>query len=68
MKEFFKLKENNTTVYTEIIAGIATFMVYIIFVNPAILSLNPGMSWFGIFVATILASTFGSIFMALLWK
>ncbi|MDR2427612.1 MAG: NCS2 family permease [Endomicrobium sp.] len=67
MKDFFKLKENNTTIYTEIIAGITTFftMAYIIFVNPAILSLNPGMPWFGIFAATILASAFGTIFMAL---
>jgi AGZA family xanthine/uracil permease-like MFS transporter len=67
MKDFFKLKENNTTVYTEIIAGVTTFftMAYIIFVNPAILSLNAGMTWFGIFVATILASAFGTIFMAL---
>ncbi|MDR0398309.1 MAG: NCS2 family permease [Endomicrobium sp.] len=67
MKDFFKLKENNTTVYTEIIAGITTFftMAYIIFVNPAILSLNPGMPCFGIFAATILASAFGTIFMAL---
>jgi AGZA family xanthine/uracil permease-like MFS transporter len=40
-------------------------MAYIIFVNPAILSLNPGMPWFGIFAATILASAFGTIFMAL---
>jgi AGZA family xanthine/uracil permease-like MFS transporter len=67
MKDFFKLKENNTTVYTEIIAGITTFftMAYIIFVNPAILSLNQGMPWFGIFAATILASAFGTIFIAL---
>jgi AGZA family xanthine/uracil permease-like MFS transporter len=40
-------------------------MAYIIFVNPAILSLNPGMPWFGIFAATVLASAFGTIFMAL---
>ncbi|MDR3195945.1 MAG: NCS2 family permease [Endomicrobium sp.] len=67
MNDFFKLKENKTTLYTEIIAGITTFftMAYIIFVNPAILSLNPGMPWFGIFAATILASAFGTIFMAL---
>ncbi|WP_228201948.1 NCS2 family permease [Clostridium prolinivorans] len=38
-RDFFKLKENNTTVKTEIIAGITTFitMAYIIFVNPALL-------------------------------
>jgi AGZA family xanthine/uracil permease-like MFS transporter len=67
MKDFFKLKENNTTIYTEIIAGITTFftMAYIIFINPAILSLNSGMPWFGVFAATILASAFGTIFMAL---
>jgi AGZA family xanthine/uracil permease-like MFS transporter len=67
MTDFFKLKENNTTIYTEIIAGITTFftMAYIIFVNPAILSLNPGMPWFGIFAATIFASAFGTIVMAL---
>lgn len=37
---YFKLKERNTTIRTEIIAGITTFMTmaYIIFVNPAILS------------------------------
>lgn len=37
--DFFRLEENNTTVKTEIIAGITTFitMAYIIFVNPALL-------------------------------
>ena len=36
MNNFFKLEENHTTVKTEIIAGITTFvtMAYIIFVNP----------------------------------
>ncbi|QCX33132.1 NCS2 family permease [Caloramator sp. E03] len=40
MENFFKLKENKTTVKTEIIAGITTFitMAYILFVNPSILS------------------------------
>ncbi|MDD2482149.1 MAG: NCS2 family permease [Lutispora sp.] len=39
MEKYFKLKENNTTVKTEVIAGITTFvtMAYIIFVNPSIL-------------------------------
>ncbi|MDR2067013.1 MAG: NCS2 family permease [Endomicrobium sp.] len=66
MKDFFKLKENNTTVSTEIVAGVTTFftMAYIIFVNPAILSLNPGMSWNSTFVATILASAVGTMIMA----
>ncbi|GHT44622.1 permease [Endomicrobiia bacterium] len=67
MKDFFKLRENNTTVLIEVLAGLATFftMAYIIFVNPSILSLNPGMSRDGIFVATILASAFGTMIMAL---
>ena len=40
MEKFFKLKENNTTVSTEITAGITTFfaMAYIIAVNPSVLS------------------------------
>jgi adenine/guanine/hypoxanthine permease len=50
MKDFFKLKENNTTVKTEVIAGITTFitMAYIIFVNPNILS-QAGMNGKGLF-------------------
>jgi len=67
MKDFFKLKENNTNVSTEIVAGLTTFftMAYIVFVNPSILSLNSGMSWYGVFTATILASAFGTLIMAL---
>ena len=40
MEKFFKLKENNTKVSTEILAGLTTFfaMAYILFVNPAMLS------------------------------
>ena len=39
LERIFKLSENKTTVRTEIVAGITTFltMAYIIFVNPAIL-------------------------------
>ncbi|MDR1259962.1 MAG: NCS2 family permease [Endomicrobium sp.] len=67
MKKFFELKENNTNVVTEIIAGLTIFftMAYIIFINPEILSLNPGMSWRSTFVATILTSAFGTLLMAL---
>ena len=67
MEKFFKLKANNTTVRTEVIAGLTTFftMAYIIFVNPSILSLNEGMPWGGIFVATILASVVGTLVMGL---
>ena len=40
IQEFFKLKERNTTIRTEVIAGLTTFlsMSYILFVNPDILS------------------------------
>ena len=40
MEKFFKLKENGTTVSTEIVAGITTFftMAYIIVINPSLLS------------------------------
>ena len=46
MEKFFHLKENGTTVSTEIMAGLTTFfaMSYIIIVNPQILS-STGMPW-----------------------
>ena len=66
MEKFFKLKEHKTNVRTELIAGITTFftMAYIIFVNPSILSAT-GMSWPGVFVATIIATVVGTLIMAL---
>ncbi|MCL2461652.1 MAG: NCS2 family permease [Defluviitaleaceae bacterium] len=65
MEKLFKLKQYGTTTRTEIFAGITTFftMAYIIFVNPSILS-NTGMSYSGVFVATILASVIGTLIMA----
>ena len=61
----FKLKENNTTVKTEIAAGVATFMTmaYILAVNPGILS-EAGMSANGVLIATCLASFIGTVCMA----
>lgn len=66
MESFFKLKENHTTVRTEILAGLTTFMTmaYILAVNPSILSAT-GMDGAGIFVATALAAALGSVLMAL---
>lgn len=66
MDNFFKLKENNTKVSTEIIAGLTTFfaMSYIIFVNPAILS-QTGIPWGAVFIATIIASAIGTLVMGL---
>ena len=67
MESLFKLKEHNTTVKTEIIAGITTFMTmaYILAVNPGILSAT-GMSPGSVFTATALASLIATLAMALL--
>lgn len=66
MEEFFKLRENGTTVSKEIIAGVTTFfaMSYILFVNPAILS-QTGMPAGGVFLATIFAAVIGTLVMGL---
>jgi len=67
MQNFFKLKENNTTIKSEILAGITTFMTmaYILAVNPDILS-SAGMDKGAVFTATALASVVGTLVMALL--
>lgn len=61
LEKKFKLKKNKTSIKTEVLAGITTFMAmsYIIFVNPAILS-NTGMDYNSVYVATILASMIGT--------
>ena len=66
MERFFQLKENHTTVGTEIMAGLTTFfaMSYIIVVNPSILS-QSGMEWGAVFLATILAAIVGTLIMGL---
>ncbi len=66
LERLFHLKENKTTVKTELIAGLTTFstMVYIIFVNPRILS-EAGMDYGAVLVATALASFIASLFMGL---
>ena len=65
-EKVFKLKENNTTVRTEIVAGLTTFfsMAYILFVNPSILA-ESGMEWGAVFLATIIASVVGTLIMGL---
>ena len=64
--KFFKLRENKTTVRTEIIAGITTFMTmaYILFLNPNILSAT-GMDKNAVFFATAVAAGFVTITMGL---
>lgn len=70
MEKLFKLKENGTTVKTEIIAGLTTFMTmaYIIALNPNLLtgfgSQGGQGLWNGIFLATCIASAIGMFVMA----
>lgn len=66
LEKLFKLKEHNTDVKTEIIAGITTFMTmaYILAVNPNILS-AAGMDKGAVFTATAVASFIGTMLMAI---
>lgn len=63
---YFKLTEYGTTVRTEILAGITTFltMAYIAFANPAMLA-DAGMDFGAVFVATCLAAAIGTAIMGL---
>ncbi|MGD6877616.1 NCS2 family permease [Bacillus infantis] len=62
----FKLKDYQTNVKTEVLAGITTFltMVYIVVVNPVILS-DAGVPFDQVFTATIIAAVAGTLWMAL---
>lgn len=64
LERLFKLRENNTTVRTEVFAGLTTFMTmaYIIFVNPSILVLA-GMDFGAVLVATCLSAALATISM-----
>ena len=72
MEKLFHLKENGTTVRTEIVAGLSTFMTmaYIVALNPNLLTgfgANGGTElWNGVFLATCIASAIGTITMAFL--
>ena len=65
MEKLFKLKEHNTTVKTEVMAGITTFltMAYILAVNPNMLNAS-GMDSGAVFTATALASALATFIMA----
>lgn len=69
MEKFFMLKENNTNVKTEILAGITTFMTmaYILAVNPGMLSAT-GMDAGGVFTATTISAIVATLIMALYAK
>ncbi|WP_286884125.1 NCS2 family permease [Aneurinibacillus sp. UBA3580] len=69
MEKFFRLRENNTNVRTEIIAGLTTFitMAYILIVNPLTLTAGgaTGMDFNAVFVATALGAGLVTIMMGL---
>jgi len=69
LDKFFKITENKSTLKTEIIAGITTFMtmVYILAVNPSILS-DAGMDKDAVFTATALSALVATLVMALVAK
>jgi AGZA family xanthine/uracil permease-like MFS transporter len=66
LERYFQLAENGTTVRTELLAGLTTFLTlaYILFVNPLILA-DAGMDKGAVFVATCLASAVATLIMAL---
>lgn len=67
LEKVFKLKKNGTSVKTEVMAGITTFMTmaYILAVNPSILS-ETGMDATAVLLATAIASFVGTACMALM--
>lgn len=66
MEKWFKFAERKTSLSTEILAGVTTFvtMAYIVVVNPAILS-NAGMDFNAVFIATIVATMIGTLIMGI---
>lgn len=66
IEKLFKLEEHGTTVRTELVAGLTTFltMAYIVFVNPSILG-DAGMPKDAVFVATCLIAALGTLIMGL---
>ncbi len=67
LEKVFHLKENNTNTKTEVVAGLTTFlsMVYILAVNPSILS-GCGMDSASVFTATAISAAFATLTMAFL--
>jgi AGZA family xanthine/uracil permease-like MFS transporter len=69
LDKFFSISQNGSTVKTEVLAGITTFftMVYIVIVNPAILSAS-GIPFNQVFIATIISAVVGTLIMGLYAK
>ncbi|MDE5680418.1 MAG: NCS2 family permease, partial [Lachnospiraceae bacterium] len=68
MEKFFKLKENNTTVRTEIAAGLTTFfaMAYIVFVNPNQVAAGGADGWLAVLGAdgAVLGQIWNAVYIA----
>ena len=66
IERYFGINGQNTTIKTEILAGVTTFltMAYIIFVNPNVLA-DAGMDKGAVFVATCLAAAVGCFIMGI---
>ena len=66
VEDFFKLKEFNTSIQKELLAGFTTFvtMAYIVFVNPQIMALT-GMDQGAVFVGTCIAAALACLIMGL---
>jgi len=69
LKKYFLFNERGTTLRTEILAGITTFlsMMYIVIVNPTVLSAG-GMDFEGVYIATIIATITGTLIMGVAAK
>ena len=69
LDRFFKLEQNKTNVRTEMLGGVTTFMTmsYIIFVQPAILSIT-GMDKGAVMFATCVSSALATLLMGLIAK
>lgn len=68
MEKFFKLKENGTTVRTELVAGLTTFMAmaYILMVNAGMFSALDEVSYGAIYIATAISAVIGTMLIGLL--
>lgn len=68
LEKFFKLKQSATTVRTEVIAGVTTFiaMAYILIVNPDIVSQGNSQIFNGVFFGTCIAAAIGTLLMGFL--
>lgn len=68
IERFFQVKEAGSTVRTELMAGLTTFMTmaYILMVNPGMFAELPGVSYNAIYIATAVSAAIGTILVGLL--